>query len=57
MDAPLLTKLLMDADWTSDWTSILDNDVDTATVQFINAIHLAAAAAIPTRRQKLKSNQ
>ena len=56
MDAPLLTKLLMDADWTSDWTSILDNDVDTATVQFINAIHLAAAA-IPTRRQKLKSNQ
>ena len=52
MDIDLLTRLLLD----TDWTHILDNDVDTATDQFIAAIYDAAAASIPIKIRK-QSNQ
>ena len=53
MNAPLLTKLLME----TDWTSILDNDINTATTNFIDAIYRAATAAIPTKCKQVKANQ
>ena len=52
MDAPLLTRILMD----TDWTSILDNDVETATTLFTNAIYNAAVATIPIKIKQVKSN-
>ena len=53
LNAPLLTNLLQN----TDWTHILDNDIDTATDLFISAIHNAAAASIPIKRKTKQSNQ
>ena len=50
-DTQLLTKLLID----TDWTSILDNDIETATSQLTNAIYDAVIATIPIIRRKQKS--
>ena len=53
MDVPLLTRLLIDA----DWTNILDYDTETATTNFTDTVYQAATAAIPIRCISLKSNQ
>ena len=53
LNAPLLTTLLQN----TDWTDILDNDVDEATELFISAIHQAAIASIPIKRKKLQPKQ
>ena len=53
MDTELLTRRLLD----TDWTHILDNDIDTATTQFICALHEAAISSIPTINRKQKNNQ
>ena len=47
-DTQRLTNLLMD----TNWDTILDNDIETATTQLINAIHDAATASIPIMRKK-----
>ena len=52
-DTELLTRRLLD----TDWTRILDNDIDTATTQFICTLHEAAISSIPTTIRKHKSNQ
>ena len=53
MNSQLLTRLLLD----TDWTRILDNDIDAATTQFISAIHNAATASIPTKQIAQKHDQ
>ena len=53
MDAPLLTRLLMN----TDWKHILENDVETAAAEFVNAIYDAATTSIPTKYAKQKHNQ
>ena len=53
LDAQLLTRLLLD----TDWDQILDNDIDSATDQFISAISTAAAASIPKKRVRDKNCQ
>ena len=53
MDAPLMTRLLME----TDWENILNNDIDTATTQFIQAIHNAATTSIPTKYIRHRDNQ
>ena len=51
LDSDLLTRLLID----TDWEQILDNDLTTATNQFISAILSAAKASIP--QTKIKARQ
>ena len=41
----------------ADLTSILDNDIDTATDKFIDTLHDAAAASIPRRQIQIRSDQ
>ena len=53
MDAPLLTSLLLN----TDWESILNNDVDTATEHFVSALHAAATASIPVKRKRQSPHQ
>ena len=53
LNAPLLTRLLLD----TDWTDILNNDIDIATDLFISAIHQAAIASIPTKRKTIYPQQ
>ena len=53
MDAPLMTRLLIE----TDWANILNNDIDTAATQFIQAIHDAATASIPTKCIRNRDNQ
>ena len=45
MDAEKLTKILME----TDWNSIIEKDIDTATVEFTSAILKAASKTIPTK--------
>ena len=52
MDAALLTRLLLD----TDWTSIVSKDIDKATSEFIAALHDAASAAIPKIHMRRKRN-
>lgn len=47
LNAPLLTSNLIN----TDWAGILNNDVDTATELFINAIHEAASTSIPIKHK------
>ena len=53
LNAPLLTRLLLD----TDWTDILNNDIDIATDLFISAIHQTAIASIPTKRKTIYPQQ
>ena len=46
LDSDLLTRLLID----TNWEQILDNDVTTATQQFISALLSAAKASIPRKK-------
>ena len=55
MDAPRLTKLLME--FGTDWSSILDNDIDRAKTQFTQAIYEAAVASIPTTNERHKPSK
>ena len=50
MDAMLLTNMLL----AIDWTGIMEKDINTATSEFIAALHHAASAAIPRRHLKQK---
>ena len=52
MDIALLTRLLLN----TDWTSILNKDTDAATSEFIATLHDAAAASIPKIHLKRKRN-
>ena len=51
LDSQLLTRLLLN----TDWDQILDNDVHTATDQFVSAILLAVEASIP--KKKVRANK
>ena len=51
LDSQLLTRLILN----TDFDQILDNDVHTATDQFVSAILLAAEASIP--KKKVRANK
>lgn len=53
MDAPLLTRLLMD----TDWQRILENDIESATDEFTNTLINAARVVIPTKSRTTTSRQ
>ena len=52
MDTNLLTNLLLN----TDWTSIINKDIDTATIEFIATLNHAASTAIPKIQLKKKHN-
>ena len=53
MDIALLTRLLLDV----DWTHIINKDINTATTEFITTLHGAASAAIPRVQLRRKRNE
>ena len=52
MNIPLLTETLLN----TNWTSIINKDVDTATCEFITTLHDAASLTIPKIHTQRKRN-